>query len=250
MQKILGVQFRISQNSVKQEQACILREIGSGVEVDFIDALDKNIDWNFPEIMLSGYSGVVLGGSGELDFDGKREIDDEMRQTSYEILGRLRPTFQYIFDYDIPTLGICYGHQILGAFAGAQVCCDDTQKKSCSHQVKLLVNKADHFLLTDLPESFMAHYGHKDVLDRVPEGAVLLIEGGDKCKVSALQYKKNIYTVQFHPELCFSDMMERIKNSPGYLPEGVMAEEVFKDETHSNKILNNFGKFISLRITA
>ncbi len=244
MVKILGIQFRIKEKSISHEQETIIRELGSEVQIDFVSALDTSIDWHFPEVVLEGYSGVVLGGSGDLDFDGGRPSDDEARRLSYEILGRLRPLFEYIFEHDIPTLGICYGHQILGAFAGAQVHSDAAQKKTRSHEVRLLVDTNNYFLFSDLPNSFYAHYGHKDVLDRVPEGAVLLMNGGDQCRVSALQYKNNIYTTQFHPELTYRDMVERIKNSPGYLPEGVAVDEIFKDDPHSNKILKNFGRFV------
>lgn len=246
MQKILAIQFRRNPVSIEQEQACIVREAGIYTGVDFVSALDETIDFQFPETILEGYSGVILGGSGEFDFDGNRDLSDENRKISYEILGRLRPLFEYLFEHDIPTLGICYGHQLLGAFAGAQVEYSAEQKKSRTHEVKLVVDKNDHFLFSDLPESFKAHYGHKDVLDRVPEGAMLLMNGGDECKVSALRYKNNIYTTQFHPELRLEDMIERIKNSPGYLPEGVAVEEVFQDSPDSNKILQNFGKFVAL----
>jgi GMP synthase-like glutamine amidotransferase len=243
--KILLVQFRTNQVAVSQEQKSIKRELGDSVELGVVSALDKSIDWNFPEVILAEYSGVVLGGSGDLDFDGGRSADDEVRRISLELVGQLRAFFQYIFDNDIPTLGICYGHQILGAFAGAQVHSDASQKKTKSHEVKLMVDKNDFFLFTDLPETFHAHYGHKDVLDRVPEGAILLMNGGEQCKVSALQYRKNIYSVQFHPELTFGDMLERVKATPGYLPEGAVVEEIFKDDPHSNTILRNFAKFVN-----
>lgn len=245
MPKIIAIQFRTNQSSVKQEQLSIVREIGASAQVDFISALELTIDWQYPEAILSGYSGVILGGSGDLDFDGNRPEYDAVRQLSLDVLGRLRPLFTHLFEYDIPTLGICYGHQILGAFAGAQVRCDEQQKKICSHEVRLLVDQADYLIFANLPDSFHAHYGHKDVLNTVPEGAVLLMEGGEKCRVSALQYKNNIYTVQFHPELNFTDMVARIKSSPGYLPEGVAVEEIFKDDPNSNKILQNFGTFVS-----
>ncbi|MCA9354736.1 MAG: gamma-glutamyl-gamma-aminobutyrate hydrolase family protein [Candidatus Kaiserbacteria bacterium] len=246
--KILTIQFRVNPASVAQEQASIQREAGVYAEIDFISALDESINWNDPATLMIPYQGLILGGSGEFDFDGNRAADDPARTTSYDFLERLRPLFAFLFEHDLPTLGICYGHQLLGAFAGAQVKYDETQKKSCSHEIKLMINKHDYFLFSDLPDSFQAHYGHKDALDRVPEGAVLLMNGGDECKVSALKYKNNIYTTQFHPELTFEDMAERIKNSPGYLPEGVLAEEVFKDDPNSNKILQNFGKFVALQV--
>lgn len=245
--KILSIQFRKSQNSIEQEQASIVREAGVYTEIDFVSALDNSIDWQYPEVIMEGYSGVILGGSGDFDFDGGRPEDDEARKISYEFLGKLRPLFTYLFENDIPTLGICYGHQILGAFAGAQVISDESQRKSCSHEVKLLVNQQDYFLFSDLPDTIQAHYGHKDVLDRVPDGAVLLMHGGDKCKISALRYKNNIYTTQFHPELTFDDMVLRINSSPGYLPEGAIVEQLFSKDLHSNKILQNFSKLVAMQ---
>ncbi len=247
MSKILVIQFRKNYTAISQEQTSLRREVGDYSQLDFVSAFDMAIDWQYPETIMGGYHGVILGGSGDLDFDGGRPEDDEVRAISYEILGRLRPLFTYLFDYDLPTLGICFGHQLLGAFAGAQVHSDLVQKKICSHEVKFLVDKNDYFLFSDLPDSFYGHYGHKDVLDRVPEGATLLMSGGEQCQVSALQYKNNIYTVQFHPELTVSDMALRVKNSPGYLPEGVTVEEIFKDDPNSNVILRNFGKFVSSR---
>lgn len=225
----------------------MVREVGVYSDVEFVSALDDSIEWQYPETIMEGYSGLILGGSGDFDFDGNREENDPARKFSYELLGQLRPLFTYLFDNDIPTLGICYGHQLLGAFAGAQVVFDEGQKKTASHEVKLIVKKNDYFLFSDLPESFSAQYGHKDVLDRVPEGAVLLMNGGEQCKISALKYKNNIYTTQFHPELTYDDMIERMNSTPGYLPEGVVAEEIFKEDPHSNKILQNFGKFVAMQ---
>lgn len=243
--KILCLQFRENLNLLVQEQACIQREAGIYADIDFVNAISDPIDWSDVDVIMSGYDGVILGGSGELYFDGEKPESDPARQVSYSILEKLRPLFNYLFEHDIPTLGICYGHQLLGAFAGAKIQCDSKQKKTCSHEVKLMVNKNDYFLFSDLPDSFQAHYGHKDSLDRIPEGAVLLMNGGEQCKVSALQYKNNIYTTQFHPELTFNDMVDRMKNSSGYLPEGMLAEEMFKDDPHSNTILQNFGKFVA-----
>lgn len=245
--QILCLQFRRDVGSIRQEKAAIQREAGVYAEIHFINALDEAVVWENPALLMQPYHGVILGGSGEFYFDGNHDKSDVSRQVSYELLERLRPLFSYLFEYDIPTLGICYGHQLLGAFAGARVCCDTVQGKSRSHEVRLMVDKHDYFLFSDLPESFQAHYGHKDVLDRVPEGAVLLMNGGDECKVSALQYKNNIYTTQFHPELTYREVVDRMKQNPSYLPEGVLAEEMYKDDPHSNTILQNFGKFVALQ---
>lgn len=247
--KILTIQFRLNPDLVAQEQASFQREAGIYADIDFISALDESISWAEPAAVVSSYQGILLGGSGEFDFDGERAPDDPARVGSYALLERLRPLFTYLFEHDMPTLGICFGHQLLGAFAGAAVCCDAAQRKVCVHDIKLMVDRNDYFLLADLPDSFPAHYGHKDSLDRVPEGAILLMNGGDRCKVSALQYKNNIFTTQFHPELNAEDVVDRIKNSPGYLPEGEITEEIRRDTPHANKILQNFSKLVALRAT-
>lgn len=244
---ILGIQFRSNERAIVGEQSAIKNALQGVVDVAFASALDTTLPWEHPQTMLAEYQGVILGGSGDFDFDGGRSDDDEAKKTSYQILERLRPLLSYIIDNDLPTLGICYGHQLLGAFAGACVVNDLEQKKTRSHEVQLLAEAREHMLFTSVPNSFFAHYGHKDSLDRIPEGATLLAEGGRECRVSVLRYKKNIVTTQFHPELTMSDMVERLKAAPGYLPEGEAIEALFKDDASSSLILRNFARFVAER---
>lgn len=243
---ILVIQFRCNPQSIEGERAAMVRGAGVYADVDFKSALDSSIDWQYPEAVMNQYQGVILGGSGDFDFDGGRSETDPARRISYEILGRLRPLFTYLLEHDIPTLGICFGHQILGAFAGAQVISDTTQSKQRSHKVALMVETEQHFLFSGLPKAFFAHYNHKDVLDRIPKGASLLMSGGQECKISALRYKQNIYTTQFHPELTAAEMAERLKRTKPGLAEGELIEELFCDDPSSNRILENFSKFVVL----
>ncbi len=242
--KVLVVQFRDNNSSRQQERNSLRREISDRIQLDFIDASNEGFPWSYPAELLSDYQGVILGGSGEYYFDGGKNKEEKERKMSQMFLERLSPMFKYIFDNDMATFGICYGHQILAAYAGVDIKHDKEQSKTGSHKVKLLTDKTDHFLFRGLPKEFNAHYGHKDVVTEIPSGAVLLACGGDKCKVSALQYKNNIYSTQFHPELTLSDMIERIKVSPDYLPPGQEVEDLFLDDPSSNKILSNFGNYL------
>ncbi len=248
--RILVIQFRLRDKTVALEQQSILREIGSEVVLDFSSALDASLSWNDPETLLSRYAGVIFGGSGDFDFDGGRVEQDQAKTRSYQLLEQLRPVLDYIFNHDVPTLGICYGHQIIGAYAGANVIHDQIQKKNRSHTVTVVVDKNDYCICENMPDSFYAHYGHKDSLDRVPQGAVLLMNGGECCQVSALNYKQNIFTTQFHPELSFEDLHLRVEATPGYLPEGVAVEDAFTKITHAHTILYNFGQLVVRRCLA
>lgn len=242
---ILCIQFRKSSIAALLEQKSITREIGTEVAVVFVSALDTTLEWDRPEELMVPYRGVILGGSGDFDFDGSRAKDDPARDASYVLLEQLRSLFLYIFNHDVPTLGICFGHQILGAYAGVDIHSDSKQKKIKSHEVLLCEEACMSPLFTDIPQTFKAQYVHKDVLSAVPNGAVLLVEGGDSCCISALRYKNNIYSTQFHPELNLSDLTERTELFPGYLPEGVLVQDVFEESFEANKILKNFGKLVS-----
>lgn len=241
---ILLIQFRNRPITADLEADSITRELEGIVALQRASALEGAVCGVAPEQLLSGISGVIFGGSGDFDFDGGRKSQDQVKQTSFRLLEQLRPLISYIFANDIPTLGICFGHQLIGAYAGAEVVNDECQKKSCSHEVSLLVSPDEYCLCAGVPDKFFAHYGHKDSLDRVPTGATLLMNGGEACKVSALCYQKNIYTTQFHPELSLSDMHLRVKATPGYLPEGESVESLFTKENEANTILKNFGQLV------
>ena len=243
---ILVIQFRLNQAHSALEQASIDRELAGTVTTTYQSALDEVLFTREPAALLASYDGLILGGSGDFDFDGGRAAEDAAKVRSYELLERLRPLLAYVFATDFPLLGICFGHQLVGAYAGATVCHDPVQRKSRSHPVSVVTGGDDGVvLLAGVPPSFYAHYGHKDSLDRVPEGATLLVQGGEACRVSALQYQQNIYTTQFHPELNVADMHKRLALLPGYLPEGVSVEEVFSEDSYSNTILRNFGSLVT-----
>ena len=242
--KILLLQFRHNPIHSELEAVSVIRELGTSVDVQCLSALDDSVPWYDPLTLLSPYNGLILGGSGDFDFDGGREERDSAKMRSYELLEQLRPLFDYVFANDFPTLGICFGHQMVGAYAGAAVRHDPQQKKSRSHKVSVVSTEMPA-LLQGMPDSFYAHYGHKDSLDQIPAGATLLVQGGEECQVSALHYLQNIYTTQFHPELTVEDMRKRLALLPGYLPEGVDVDQVFTDNTETNRILRNFSALVT-----
>jgi GMP synthase (glutamine-hydrolysing) len=244
MPTVLLIQFRKNQTAAELEFTSMCRQCAGLVALERVSALDEGALWHDPEGIMAPYQGVIFGGSGDFDFDGGRDPGDEAVTMSFAILDRLTPLLHHIFIHDIPTLGICFGHQLLGAFRGAVVVHDYEQKKTRSHSVRLAASPEDHQLLQGLPDTFDAHYVHKDSLDRVPEGASLLMDGGVECRFSALRYGTNIYSTQFHPELTFEDVLVRVDLFPGYLADGVNPEAVFSKSTESNTVLRNFAALV------
>jgi len=239
MKKILIIQSRTRPEMLAAEQGEYARAIGSLAEAVFVSSLDESLDWQHPEKIVEGFSGVIFGGSGEFDFDGGRPHDDAARATSQQIVARVRPLVLDILQKDFPMMGICYGHQIVAEALGVPVINDLEQKKTGTYEVALTpAGKADK-LFCDMPERFPAQFGHKDSLSRLPDGAVLLADGAN-CKTSALRYGSHVYTMQFHPELTAEDVAWKLKNSPGYLPEGVDVSSIVKPSLEASTLIPKF----------
>ncbi len=244
---ILILQSRRRPEMLALEQGEYTRALaGTDATASFISTLDPTQAWTEPAQLLTDIDGVILGGSGEFDFDGGRADDDDARRISHEIVARLSDLLSYIHEHHVPLLGICYGHQIVAEHQGVSVRNDPMQKKVGSYLVTLTeAGKNDPFFGT-MPESFMAQYGHKDSLTALPQGAELLATGA-ACKFSALRYGPLAYTVQFHPELTAQDVETKLRLSPGYLPEDADTGELIKPSPEASTLIPRFIELIRSR---
>lgn len=242
MTSLLLIQSRKRPEMVEGEQGEYTRALaGTGVALSYMSVFDDTIDWQAPEVLLAGHDGIILGGSGEYDFDGGRPQTDDVRAESKAIVERLRPLLDYVFANEVPLLGVCYGHQIVSEYQGVPVVNDLEQKKVGSHVVCLTEEGKFDPLLAGLPERFIGQYGHKDSLSALPPGAVLLATG-PSCNTSAVRYGSRIYTLQFHPELTEKDVAWKLANSPGYLPEGMTLDELIKPSPEASTLIPRFAK--------
>lgn len=97
---------------------------------------------------------------------------------------------------DLPILGICFGHQLIGAAYGSQVM-DLGHNIREYKEVKLLGKDP---LLDGLPGSIRVSESHRQALTRVPEGFRHLAESATSQVEAMCHQKRPIYGVQFHPE--------------------------------------------------
>lgn len=105
-----------------------------------------------------------------------------------------------ILDLGVPVLGICYGCQLISWMEKGEVSTAPT-----SEYGKIELKSKPSPLFENVPEKSIVWMSHTDYISSVPEGYEI-IASTDNCPCAAMQNKKkNIYAVQFHPEVTHSE---------------------------------------------
>lgn len=101
-------------------------------------------------------------------------------------------------NHNIPMLGICFGHQILADAFGGKVK-DNPEGGEFGYTEVSLTRDTKNGLVSEVPRSFFAYVSHGQSVIKLPEGAVPLAKSkADNHHI--VNYKKNIWGIQFHPE--------------------------------------------------
>jgi GMP synthase (glutamine-hydrolysing) len=99
----------------------------------------------------------------------------------------------------IPTLGICYGHQLLAYALGGEVGDNPHGLEYGTFEVNMLEAARDDPLLGGLGNSVPVQLCHVQSVLRLPPGAVRLVSNAQGAN-HAFRLADNIWGVQFHPE--------------------------------------------------
>lgn len=102
-----------------------------------------------------------------------------------------------IFELGIPVLGICYGAQLMMHLLGGTV-----EKAPVREYGKIEVSVDRHSrLFTDVSPRTICWMSHNDYISKAAEGFSVIASTED-CPVAAVENReKNLYAVQFHPEV-------------------------------------------------
>lgn len=103
----------------------------------------------------------------------------------------------------IPLLGVCFGHQLIGAAFGASVVANPAGWELSTHPVSVRDEAVDDPLFAGLPSSFAVNSSHRDAVDAetVASGNGLrVLAHSEATPVQALAAGEHIRGVQFHPE--------------------------------------------------
>jgi GMP synthase (glutamine-hydrolysing) len=108
---------------------------------------------------------------------------------------------QLVRESNIPLLGICFGHQLIGAAYGSRVA-DLGRTVRQFKEVKLLTRDP---LFTGLPDAIRVSESHRQALSTVPESFLHLAESVTS-RIEAIGHESRpVYGVQFHPERSDAD---------------------------------------------
>lgn len=103
--------------------------------------------------------------------------------------------YQWLKELSIPILGICFGHQFIGMLYGAY-----PSKMKEDRDWQEIEPLEDDQLFDKLPSPFNMLEDHCESIS-IPPGFILLATS-DACVNEAMRHKeKNIFGVQFHPEI-------------------------------------------------
>jgi GMP synthase (glutamine-hydrolysing) len=114
--------------------------------------------------------------------------------------------FRVLHESDVPVLGICFGHQVLGLLYDAQVTMGP-EDRDLRHIDIVQV----HDLFDALPETCLFQEDHTEVVSLPPQ--FTLLASSANCDNEAMAHKNRaVFGVQFHPESSGAPGMRLLAN--------------------------------------
>ena len=233
----LVIQLRPEDEAADNEFQAIVRY--SGLRED--EVVRARVEHTgLPEIELSDYSAIIVGGS---PFDMSTP-EDEKREIQKRIENDFMNLFERIVESDYPFFGACSGNSLLGKFCGARISTKYGEPVG-GVDIVLTDEGTRDPLLRGFPETFRVLLGHKEACDDIPPGTVLLASS-EACPVQMFRLRNNIYATQFHPEGDLEGFTIRInvyKNHGYFAPEtaqDLIAAVANEDTPLAKQILDRF----------
>ncbi len=140
---------------------------------------------NIEEIKKENYKGIIFTGGPNSVYDMESPHFDK------EIL-----------ELGIPVLGICYGCQLICWMGDGTV---ESAITSEYGKIEMTVDKENSLIFKDVPQESVVWMSHTDYISKVPQGFEITAHSND-CPCAAMEnVEKNIYAVQFHPEVTHTE---------------------------------------------
>ena len=114
-----------------------------------------------------------------------------------------------LFDYGIPILGICYGHQLLAFHFRGEV--NTAARREFGKAYLHIDDQSD--LFKGIVSPTIVWMSHGDSLSRIPEGFEAIGHTENAPLAAMRNSEKHFYGIQFHPEVMHTDEGRKILNN-------------------------------------
>jgi len=176
---------------------------------------------------------------------------DEKTAEMYPWFKKATEYIEVIEKFGVPTIGVCFGGQLLANKYGAKMVGDKCLSEVGTFKVYLTDNAVNDELFCKLQKKFDAQFGHKHTAVNMPDNLLNLCHS-DKVECEAFRVSGyDIWGLMFHPELNRERMRGRINLFPGYVQEGKTIDqtlEQFRDTPEATKVLHGFVSYIKNRV--
>jgi GMP synthase (glutamine-hydrolysing) len=155
---------------------------------------------------------ILSGGPASVYADGAPRIDPGL------------------FELGVPTLGICYGAQLMALDLGGTV-----ERTGVSEFGKTAMTAVESQLFAGLPDEQTVWMSHRDTVTAPPKGADVIAVSTATPVAAFEQRERGLYGVQFHPEVVHTPHgQDLLKNflynvagaPPAWTPAAVIEEQV------------------------
>ena len=208
----------ISGMEIPREQVKVV-EVNTGIKLPHYDEI----------------SGVVITGSHNM-------VTEQLGWSEY--------TAEWLpgaVERDIPTLGICYGHQLLAYSLGGKVADNPNGRECGTVEVTLNDLARNDLLLGDMEKRIRVHVFHTQSVVQLPPGARVLAESGMD-RHQAFVVGERVWGTQFHPEFDAEIVVNYINHYRELLLQGGVDPEgrlkLVSDTPFGALILRRFYKIV------
>ena len=138
-----------------------------------------------------GYDGVIVTGSRS-----SLTAPEPWMEAGVELV-------RFAFARRMPLLGVCFGHQLIGAAFGGSVVKNPCGWEVSTRAVQITARGRGDAIFEGLPDVFDVNFSHRDIVDHTtlsPVNGVEILAENDKAPVQAVAAGPSVRGVQFHPE--------------------------------------------------
>jgi len=168
----------------------------------------------------SQYTQLITRKTRELGFSSEiitvEESEERFKMGSFpnaivlsggpDSLSEDKTDYSFLFEHELPLLGVCYGLQIMANHFGGKVVPGTIAEYGHSD-----VSFIDH-KIKDIPQSFKVWMSHFDHVSVVPEGFKLFLKSANDLVAGIENQSKKMMGLQFHPEVEHSDFGKELLN--------------------------------------